>query len=224
MSEKLEALSDVQGSSATVLAATGMVATQNDAALLLPDLQPLAPADLHVVGSRFNNALRLKFGTTIRNAGPGHLETRRAENPETGNLEVYQFVYTDSEEGLAQQGRQVGTFNYEHRHEHLHLEAFARYELWSVDVEGNLLEPVAPNHKVGFCLMDNKLVDSRIADLERSAVCGGCRADIQGISVGYGDEYVAQLYEQDINVSRVPDGNYALTTTANPDLAIEETN
>lgn len=68
-----------------------------------------------------------------------------------------------------------------------------------------------------------KIIDADTADLERGAVYGGCRAEVQGVSVGYGDAYVAQLYEQDINISRVPDGNYALVTTANPERAIEET-
>ena len=44
--------------------------------LRLPDLQTLKPYDIHTVGSPSGGDLRLKFGTTIWNAGPGPLETR----------------------------------------------------------------------------------------------------------------------------------------------------
>ncbi|MDZ7704333.1 MAG: lysyl oxidase family protein [Trueperaceae bacterium] len=188
------------------------------AAALLPDMQALHPQDLHVIGSSSDGSRRLKFTTTIWNAGAGALETRGAENPDTGELEVFQYFYTAS--GDAVRGTPVGTFDYNHRHGHLHLDTFARYELWSVDGEGNLVEMVASNHKVGFCLMDIQVIDQ---DLAGDEVYAGCRADLQGISPGYGDEYVAQLYEQDINISRVPDGNYALVNIANPDFAMAET-
>jgi hypothetical protein len=115
----------------------------------------------------------------------------------------------------------VGTFNYGHRHGHLHLSTFAHYQLWSVNDQGNKVDLVVENSKVGFCLMDINVVDPTRAG-ER--IYAGCRADIQGISVGYGDEYLAQLREQDLNISNVPDGKYALVNIANPGLAITESN
>ena len=185
---------------------------------LLPDLQVLPPTDLHVVGSREEGTQRLKFTTTIWNAGRGPLEVRGAANPETGELEVYQFARTADGE-MTQVGH-VGTFDYEHRHGHLHLSTFARYQLWSLDDQGNPLAVITENHKVGFCLMDIDVIDPERAE---GAVYAGCQAEVQGISVGYGDEYVAQLYEQDLDVSDVPDGDYALVNLANPESAIRET-
>lgn len=187
------------------------------AAAILPDLQALHPQDLHVIGSSSDGTRRLKFTTTFWNAGDGALETRGSTNPDTGDLEVFQYFYTPS--GEAVKGTPVGTFNYNHRHGHLHLDTFARYELWSVDGEGQLVTMVASNDKVGFCLMDIHVIDASKAN---GAVYAGCRADLQGISPGYGDEYVAQLYEQDINISRVPNGNYALINITNPDGTLTE--
>lgn len=189
--------------------------------LRLPDLQIFEPYDIHTVGSPSGGDLRLKFGTTIWNAGAGPLETRGAENAATKQLEVYQYLYPRGE-GAARQGRRIGTFNYNHRHGHLHLQTFARYQLWSLGPRGGLKEPVATNGKVGFCLMDIKPVDGVRPNAAAAPVYAGCRADVQGISVGYGDEYVAQLLEQDLNITGLPDGNYALVTTANPDREIEE--
>lgn len=189
--------------------------------LRLPDLRIFEPYDIHTVGSPSSGDLRLKFGTTIWNAGAGPLETRGAENPETKQLEVYQYLYSRGE-GEARQGRSIGTFNYNQRHGHLHLQTFARYQLWSLGPRGGLKEPVATNDKVGFCLMDIKPVDGARPNAAAAPVYAGCRADVQGISVGYGDEYVAQLMEQDLNIANLPDGNYALVTTTNPEREIEE--
>ena len=179
------------------------------------------PYDIHVIGSRATGDLRLKFGTMIWNAGLGPLETRGANNPRTRQLEVYQYLYPRGE-GEARQGQRIGTFDYNHRHGHLHLQTFARYQLWSLGPTSEPIAVVASNSKVGFCLMDIEPVDLNRPRAAREPIYAGCRADIQGISVGYGDEYVAQLYEQDLNVTNLPDGNYALVTTANPDREIEE--
>ena len=147
-------------------------------------------------------------------------------NPETEQLEVYQYVY---EGEWATRGRSVGTFNYNHRHGHLHFDEFARYELWTVDADDQLAERVAQNQKVGFCLMDIKNMASRATHVQSGLtgeaggpVYAGCRDDIQGISPGWGDEYLALLYEQDIDLTNVPGGRYALRITSNPDREIEE--
>lgn len=197
-------------------------ATRTRAELLRPNLKISPPNNLYVVGSRITGTLRLKFGTMIWNAGEGPLETRGATNSTTGKREVHQFFRTAG--GKVTRGPRIGTFNYNHRHGHLHLEAFARYELWSLGESGRTLERVTLNTKVGFCLMDNKAVDTDLRNAARAPIYSGCRADIQGISVGYGDEYVAQLLEQDLDITNLPDGNYTLMTTANPDSRLVETN
>lgn len=190
--------------------------------VLLPDLRTLTPSDLSVIGSRSEGTLRLKFTNTIWNAGPGPLEVRGARNAESDTLEVYQYAYTGGEESTTEQIAWVGTFDYSHRHGHLHFDEFAQYDLWSLDESGELDEVVASNGKVGFCLMDIMVIDEALGGEEDSGVYAGCREDIQGISVGWGDEYLAALYEQDINVSHVPDGSYALVSTVNPDFTVQE--
>ena len=191
----------------------------------LPDLKPLEPYDIYTIGSRATGDLRLKFAATIYNAGRGPLETRGARTA-AGQLEVFQYVYEGEK---AKRGRPVGTFDYDHRHGHLHFDEFARYELWTAGADGRLLERVAENQKVGFCLMDIKNMASNRTHLESGLigetggpVYAGCREDIQGISPGWGDEYVSQLYEQDLDLTGVPGGRYALVITTNPNRKIEE--
>lgn len=192
----------------------------------LPDLRPLVPKDVYTVGSRAGGDLRLKFDTTIWNAGRGPLETRGAKNPATGQLEVYQYVYQGEQ---AVRGRAVGTFDYSQRHGHLHFDDFAHYQLWSLDAQGKRKKQVADNAKVGFCLMDIKDIGTDKTHLESGSigkpggpVYAGCREDVQGVSVGWGDEYLALLYEQDLELTNVPDGRYALVVTTNPERRLEE--
>lgn len=196
----------------------------------LPDMRPVVPVDVYTVGSRAEGNLRLKFDTTIWNAGLGPLETRGARNPETDRLEVYQYVYQQTLEGRrAVQARPVGTFDYNQRHGHLHFDDFAHYSLWSLDAQGRRRERLATNAKVGFCLMDIKDMSSGLTHLQSGRmgtpggpVYAGCREDIQGVSVGWGDEYLALLYEQDLELTGIPDGEYDLMVMTNPARRLEE--
>lgn len=192
-------------------------AAQNES-LRLPDLEILEPFDIHTVGNQEGGDLRLKFGTMIWNAGAGPLVLRI---PKPSSSRSTSTSYPRGE-GQAQQGKRIGTFDCNHRHGHLHLQTFARYQLWSLGRKGKLEGLVATNDKVGFCLMDIKPVDLKRRNAASAPVYAGCRADVQGISVGYGDEYVAQLFEQDLDITNLPDGNYALVTVANPDREIDE--
>ena len=190
---------------------------------LLPDLRVLEPSSLYIVApTEEDDEKRLKFATVLWNAGPGVLEVHGSTDPDTDEISVQQVLY--GEGGLQIPGGIVGRFNFEHRHGHLHLGEFARYELWSVAEDGSLLELVALNDKVGFCLMDNVLIDEELTigdgEPKYPIECGG---DVQGISPGYGDIYVAQLYEQDLVITDLPDGRYALINTVNPAGVIVET-
>jgi hypothetical protein len=207
------------GASGQVVAQASPAATAQP---LLPDLQALPPSALYIVPAGNGRETRLKFTTVIWNAGPGPLEVRGGEDPVSGELAVYQVLYTA--DGQAVPGEQVGEFDFEHRHGHLHLGDFARYELWSTAADGSLAELVAVNEKVGFCLMDNLLVDSELVTGDGQArYPSDCRGDVQGISPGYGDIYVGELYEQDLVITGLPAGRYALVNIANPAGVIMET-
>lgn len=207
---------------AVLLAATWPAGAQEaattDAEPRLPDLRVLPPSDLHAVGSRAEGTLRLKFTTIIWNDGDGPVEVRGAVDEASGELEVFQFLhYSDGE---VRRDRHVGRFNHAHRHGHLHLEGLARYRLWAVDANGRRAELAVENPKVGFCLMDNLVVDASRAPSE--PIYGGCEAEVQGVSVGFGDEYVAELFEQDLPIAELPDGRYRLQNEANVGTGLRE--
>ena len=186
---------------------------------LAPDLRARVPSDLYVVDDREEGgSLRLKFTTVIWNAGEGPMEIRGSSDPDDGEVRVRQIVHRSA--GGTREAGAVGTFDYDHRHGHIHLSSFARYELWTLD--GDVpVTLVAVNPKVGFCLMDNLRVDAARA-AEDPVYDQGCEATRQGISPGWGDQYVAHLYEQDLVIDGLPDGRYRLVNVANPDGVLAE--
>jgi len=194
------------------------------AELRLPDLRTRPPSGMYVVDERSaGGPVRLKFTTLIWNAGEGPLEVRGDPDEADGGLEVEQHAV--DAEGRWHVVGAVGRFDFEHRHGHLHLSGFADYELWTLpadppDPPGQPGELIAENLKIGFCLMDNVVVGEALAAGE--ATYTSCEAEVQGISPGYGDLYVAELYEQDIDITDVPDGRYRLVNIANPDGVLRE--
>ena len=200
------------------------------AELRLPDLRTRPPTDMYVVDARSEGGpVRLKFTTLIWNAGDGPLEVRGDPDEADGGREVEQHAV--DADGRWHAVGPVGRFDVEHRHGHLHLSGFADYELWTLP--GDLSDPgdptarpdgpgelIAENVKIGFCLMDNVVVDEAMA--ADGAAYTSCEAEVQGISPGYGDLYVAELYEQDIDITDVPDGRYRLVNVANPDGVLRE--
>jgi hypothetical protein len=105
-------------------------------------------------------------------------------------------------------------------HAHWHLPDFDRYELR--DAAGSLARPA---RKTGFCLGDRyRRPGLRLPGEPAFAVltgeCGRGQPRlarlVQGISVGYGDDYVPELEGQSIDVSGLPAGRYLLVHRANP--------
>jgi hypothetical protein len=50
----------------------------------------------------------------------------------------------------------------------------------------------------------------------------GCGRQLQGLSPGWGDKYAAYIEGQSMDITDVPDGVYALVSTANPDARLIE--
>ena len=105
-------------------------------------------------------------------------------------------------------------------HEHWHLADFEHYELKR---DGAL---VGRDGKTGFCL--NDAYETRPLN-QAPHWSGDCarnrpRARIvrEGISPGFGDDYVPEKEGQSIDVTGLPPGRYVLVHTANPERAIRE--
>ena len=178
---------------------------------LLPDLVAYPPSDLGLVGSSAEGTLRLKFTTRFSNQGDGPLEVRPESDDSPALLQI---VYSADSDAPLDERAGVGHYTFEQRHGHLHIDSFAHYELWSVDAQGELEESLVSNPKVGFCLIDAEIADPEMTSKEMQ-VYWGCRSEVQGLSPGWGDVYTAQLAVQDLNVSGLPNGRYALVNVIN---------
>jgi hypothetical protein len=188
----------------------------------LPDLQTLPPSDLAIQVNAATGQKLLRFTNSILNRGPGALELLGAFNSATGKTTVTQHVFTSDgslEELVA------GEFVYHPGHEHWHLENFARYEIWSLTPAGNLSSVVAFSDKISYCLRDDSLAEN--LDSSTRAAYTDCKREEQGITAGWIDIYRYNLQGQDIVITGVLDGVYALRSIVDPGdqlLEVDDTN
>lgn len=97
-------------------------------------------------------------------------------------------------------------------HGHFHFNGYARYEL--LDLMGAV---VATGHKQAFCLLDSVPVGLPGAPTQPRFHCG-----FQGLQRGWADIYGEGLDCQWVDITGVPDGEYVLRITINPDAVIAE--
>ncbi|MGH3044326.1 MAG: lysyl oxidase family protein [Gaiellaceae bacterium] len=194
---------------------------------LLPDLDQAVPTELAIVQE--GDTYRLAFGSAVDNVGQGPLlVTGKRPDASARVMEVRQTVR--SSDGSTRERLVDGEIRYvrSEDHAHWHLLDFERYELRSAE-DGELVQPDA---KTGFCLGDRYETspETRLENEPDEAVwteeCGRRRPGLltvsEGISPGYGDDYVPALDGQFLDVTSVPPGRYLLVHRANPDRALEE--
>jgi hypothetical protein len=184
----------------------------------LPDLRTAPPRDLSI--ERRGGTRLLRLANLVWNSGHGPLELSGWLNPETGKTQVTQRLFAPDE---SVQERVVGEFIFHITHAHWHVEDFARYELWALDSRGLPARMVATGTKLSYCLIDTDRVDITNPFYPSSRQYMGCGRTVQGMSPGWGDQYDADLDGQAIDVSDLPDGVYALRSTANAGQWLIET-
>lgn len=188
------------------------------AQLALPDLQTLPPTGFRV--SYLTGGRRvLRFSNTAWNGGRGPLELSGEVNLEIGQIEVRQHLTIAADTGV---DLLVGHFLWHPYHNHWHLDAFALYELWTLTPHGELDSLVSSSSKLSYCMIDTDIIDPDLAGPSPSRSYRGCGRLRQGLSPGWGDEYRSHLEGQYVNISRLPDGVYALVSTANPSATLFE--
>ncbi len=183
--------------------------------LLLPDLITLPPSSLYITRSVDTSLLRLT--NSVWNAGYGPLELWGRVGKDPGTHTVAQRIYRADGD---YQERQVGEFIFHPGHNHWHLESFSLYEIWSLSERGTLDRLAATSDKVSYCLRDIHRVPH--PDQAPRMGYGTCTYGRQGLSVGWADVYDHYLPGQSIDISGLPDGIYALISTADPYNLIQE--
>ena len=199
------------------------------AAELLPDIDPTAPTGLRI-GADGSGDFQLSFDTTFDNigAGPLHIDGHR---PNTSGPMAADQVITRSD-GSTKLNPGVGQLRFveSEDHRHWHFFRFMRYELVR-PADGAV---VAPDQKSGFCIGDRYNTDPRVRLPGEPPMPGEfdvppnndwCAQDdpnrlnlTMGLSVGYGDNYLAFLDGQAIDLTNVPEGNYYLVHRVEADV------
>jgi phosphohistidine phosphatase SixA len=195
----------------------GSSAPQSTGTPLLPDLQTLPPSDLVIEMNTAGGPKLLRLTNSILNRGPGVMELQGVADQASGRTIVTQRIY--SANGLVEQ-LATGDFVFHPGHTHWHLENFARYEVWTLTSQGELDGVVALTDKVSFCLRDNTRVD--IPGAAPQAVYTNCNREVQGISAGWIDTYDYDTQGQIVDITGLPDGEYALRSTTDPEDQLRE--
>jgi hypothetical protein len=179
----------------------------------MPDLDQAPPDAISVVAR--DGRLLLVFASAVDNVGRGPLvvHARRVG----GVMRAWQVI-GDRRYALRTPLRYVHSAT----HQHWHFPGFERYELRRA-ADGAL---VGRDRKTGFCLRDAYETHA----LNRAPVWNGecarrqpaARTLRQGISPGFGDDYVPEREGQSIDVTGLPPGRYVLVHRANPDRDLRE--
>jgi Lysyl oxidase len=194
---------------------------------LLPDLDQEPPTGLLV--TRSPRGWQLGFASAVRNVGAGPLIIdgyRLSRTQET--MVAEQVIHRTA--GPAEVVPGAGRLRYTRSpdHEHWHLLHFDRYELRRPGGD----HAVVRDRKSGFCLGDRyDVTDPVLAAKPPEPVyrsrCGlerpGLRGVREGISVGYGDDYAANLEGQYVPLRGVRAGRYLLVHRVNGDRRLLET-
>src|SRR4051794_7831242 len=198
---------------------------------LLPDLDQEMPANLQVATDRSGAIPRFHLGfesaVDNRGAGPLVISARRDSQAQP---EMVADQAIQRSEGASRTVPDVGRLRYVYSedHDHWHLLGFDHYELR----RAGDYKLVAPDQKTGFCLGDRYNTDTtRRLPGEPAAgfytsYCGRGNTEllslVEGISVGYGDVYFANLEGQFVDLTGVPAGQYYLVHRVNADRKLVE--
>jgi hypothetical protein len=179
---------------------------------LLPDLAVTPAEQLLVETDSATGRRTLRFSTTIANVGAGPMELLGQPDPARGTVAIRQRLARAPDGGT----REVGTFVFDAAHGHWHVDELVVTELWSLGPDGTPAALVAATGKTSFCLVDAWLLEPPPTGATRFAEFLVCVPDRQGLSPGWADRYDATLPGQDLDVTGLPDGRYALRSAIDP--------
>jgi hypothetical protein len=196
----------------------------------LPDLDQLAPTQLVITraGSAKRPTYRLGFRSAVSNIGDGPLVIV-GRRPSAASPTMVADQLVDGDPGTPPQTVPgVGDFRYtvspDHRHWHL-----LGFDTYSMRRAGSDV-PAVTDRKTGFCLGDRYRVTKPLPvarpQPKYTSRCGLGDPELmgitEGISVGYGDDYAANLEGQYLPLSGLPAGRYVLVHRANAAQRLRE--
>jgi hypothetical protein len=197
----------------------------------LPDLDQEVPSELEitVAGTSARPVYRLGFRSAVRNVGRGPLliSGHRA-SADAATMTADQVI--EREQGPQAVVPGVGSLRYtvspDHRHWHL-----LRFDRYALRRAGRPNGGTTSDRKTGFCLGDRyRVLERRLRaappDPVHTTRCGlgdpQLTAILEGISVGYGDDYNATLEGQYLPLTGLRSGRYVLVHRVNGQRRMRE--
>lgn len=186
---------------------------------LLPDLRVEKLVETYI--GNLSDKRMLRFSGTFANVGSGPLELIGKPNEESNKIEASQIIY--GENGNKSE-HYAGSFILHPTHNHWHFENFVSFSLFSVRDDGSVGNEIISTGKVTYCIHDYAPLPDEYPGKPDSIVYPWCTTSFgtQGISVGWVDTYKADVPGQELDISNLPDGVYALQAVADPENRIVE--
>jgi Lysyl oxidase len=154
-------------------------------------------------------------------AGPASADDCDNDGDNDNDVIVNERVYNDdNNNGAFDRGvdttftnHPAGCMVFHPAHNHFHIEDAGQYSLLAEPTGA----PAGISTKVSFCLLDIGSFNLSLPGAPASSFYTGCNPSVQGISVGWFDEYGAHLAGQQIDLnSGLPAGNYCLRSEFDP--------
>src|SRR5881398_3352526 len=159
---------------------------------------------------------KLRFSTTHINIGDGPLQIRGGGQIAPCNIDGIHYdqcTYSTQEvldaKGNIVYSQPAGVAFFHPQHNHWHQSAVALFQVRRATLDGAL---VNNGVKITFCLVDTDQTDLVTKGSNRFYF--DCNAALQGISVGWGDDYHQSTPLQELNITGAPEGVYYLTHLA----------
>ncbi len=185
---------------------------------LCPDITEEPPTHLNI--KRAHGEEWLRFSSTHWNEGKGPLQIRGGGQTQPCQVEengiIIDSICTFATQEILDADRNVvytqpaGVTVYHPDHNHWHQDNVADFVLRSGSLDGPI---VGQATKVTYCLID---YDSGKNGLTSEKFYFDCDGEMQGISVGFGDEYHHATHGQEVEITGLPAGIYYLTHEADP--------
>jgi hypothetical protein len=222
----------VAGACTAAIAGAATAGETPSAAELLPDLDQQTPTALRIANTSTDGRARwvLGFQSAVRNIGAGPLIVAGSrKSRQAATMAGHQLI--DRADGQRSTIPVTGRLRYAiaPTHQHWHLLHFDRYELRRAGGGG----AVVRDQKTGFCLGDRYRVVGYDVPAAKTAATyiGGCGLAqpwrltvVEGISPGYGDNYLPYLEGQSLPLTGLTAGRYVLVHRVNPDHSLYESN
>src|SRR3954451_625101 len=196
----------------------------------LPDLDQVTPYHLVVTRARARGRRiwRLGFNSAVSNVGGGPLVIAgHRSGVETKDMVADQLIQRDGAPQRVVGGAGKLRYVVSRDHRHWHLLGFDRYQLRRAGQR----RAAVRDRKTGFCLGDRYRSVSRVLPSapprpRYTTRCGLGQTKLlgleEGISVGYGDVYTANLEGQYLRLSGLRSGRYVLVHHVNVGRRLRE--